>query len=65
MTKTKPRITIVGLGLIGGSIGMALRQAEVASIVVGHDKEPGVSRQAKKQEAVDRTDWNRLAKKRT
>jgi prephenate dehydrogenase len=58
MTKTKPRITIVGLGLIGGSIGMALRQAEVASIVVGHDKEPGVSRQAKKQEAVDRTDWN-------
>jgi prephenate dehydrogenase len=58
MSKPKPRITIVGLGLIGGSIGMALRQAEVASVVIGHDKEPGVGRQAKKLEAVDRTDWN-------
>ena len=58
MAKDKPRITIVGLGLIGGSIGMALRQAGVASVIVGHDKEPNVSKNAKKLGAVDRTDWN-------
>lgn len=58
MSKEKPRITIVGLGLIGGSIGLALREAEVASAVVGHDKEPGVNGKAKKLGAVDRTDWN-------
>jgi prephenate dehydrogenase len=58
VSTTKPRITIVGLGLIGGSIGLALRQAEVASAVIGHDKERAVNNQAKKLGAVDRTDWN-------
>jgi prephenate dehydrogenase len=38
MSKPKPRVTIVGLGLIGTSIGMALHQAEVTSAIVGHDK---------------------------
>ena len=61
MGNDKPRITIVGLGLIGGSIGMALRQAEVASTVVGHDKEPTASKKAKKLGAVDRTDWNLIS----
>lgn len=58
MSKDKPRITIIGLGLIGGSMGMALRQADVASTVIGHDKDPKASKKAKKLGAVDRTDWN-------
>ena len=55
---TKPTITIVGLGLIGASLGMALRRAEVASAVVGHDKEMAVANQARKREAVDKVEWN-------
>jgi prephenate dehydrogenase len=58
MDKPKPRVTIVGLGLIGGSIGMALRQAEVTSALLGHDKDRDASSQAKKLGAVDRTEWN-------
>jgi len=54
----KPRITIVGLGFIGGSIGLALHQAEAEFEIVGHDREHAVARQAKKIGAVDKTDWN-------
>jgi prephenate dehydrogenase len=58
MSVSKPRITIVGLGQVGASIGLALRQAEVASAVIGHDRERAASDQAKKIGAVDRTHWN-------
>ncbi len=54
----KPRVTIVGLGLIGGSIGLALRQSEAAAAVVGHDRDRDASAQAKKLGAIDRTEWN-------
>jgi prephenate dehydrogenase len=39
-------------------MGMALRQASVASTVVGHDKKRGAADQARRLGAVDRTDWN-------
>ena len=55
---SKPRITIVGLGFIGGSIGLALHQAEAKFEVVGHDRERGAANKAKKIGAVDKTDWN-------
>lgn len=61
MDRTKPQVAIVGLGMIGGSIGLALRQAQVASAVVGHDKDRTVSEQAKKLGVVDRTDWNLIS----
>lgn len=61
MSKTKPSITIVGLGLIGSSIGLALRQSDVTSTLIGHDKDSGASRQAKKLNAVDKTDWNLIS----
>lgn len=61
MSKPRPRITIVGLGLIGGSMGLALREAGVASAVVGHDRDPGASSRAKKLGAVDKTDWNLIS----
>lgn len=54
----KPRITIVGLGFIGGSIGLALHQAEADFEIVGHDPEHAVARKAEKTGAVDKTDWN-------
>jgi prephenate dehydrogenase len=58
MSTPKPQVTIVGLGLIGASIGLALRQAEAAAAVVGHDKDRDTNNEARKLGAVDRTDWN-------
>jgi len=58
---TKPRITIVGLGFIGGSIGLALHRAGGDFEVVGHDRERGTANQAKKIGAVDKTDWNLIS----
>ena len=58
---SKPRITIVGLGFIGGSIGLALHQAEADLEVVGHDRERGAANKAKKTGAVDKTDWNLIS----
>jgi prephenate dehydrogenase len=57
----KPEISIIGLGLIGGSIGLALKEADVASSVIGHDKDPGTSSRAKKLGAVDKTHWNLIS----
>src|SRR5512140_3676546 len=54
----KSRITIVGLGLIGGSIGLALKKAKVDTEIVGHDKNSDVARRALKMGAVDKTEWN-------
>ena len=55
---SKPRATIIGLGLIGGSMGLALKKAKVDFEIVGHDKDPNTSSRALKRGAVDRTDWN-------
>ncbi len=55
---TKSKITIVGLGLIGGSIGLALKQSKLEAEIVGHDKDFGVAGRAHKRGAVDKTDWN-------
>lgn len=56
----KPRITIIGLGLIGASIGLALSRQQRDFEIVGHDKSPAAAGQAKKLEAVDKTEWNLL-----
>lgn len=56
------KITIIGLGLIGGSIGLALKRAKLKDIeVVGHDKDSRASAQAKKRGAVDKTEWNLIS----
>jgi prephenate dehydrogenase len=54
----KLQITIVGLGVIGASAGLALRRYPDKVRVVGHDKDPGVSGLAKSKGAVERTEWN-------
>ncbi len=57
----KPRITIIGLGLIGASIGLALSREQRDFEIVGHDKSPAAAGQAKKLQAVDKTDWNLIS----
>src|SRR5260221_3197331 len=47
------RVAILGLGLIGGSIGLALHKAKVAQQVVGYDLGKGVMNQARKVGAID------------
>ena len=53
------RVAIIGLGLIGTSLGLALKRAKVSGLeVVGHDKEPRHASTARKRGAVDRTHFN-------
>ncbi len=54
----KPIITILGLGVTGASVGLALQQANAVVEIVGHDKAPEVGREAGKLKAVHRTEWN-------
>ena len=53
-----PRITIIGLGLTGASLGLALMQSGSPLEIVGHDKEPTVAQEARKGNAVHRIEWN-------
>lgn len=54
------RITIIGTGCVGTSMGLALRQSKDAEHleIVGHDKELGRARQAQKLGAFDRVEFN-------
>jgi prephenate dehydrogenase len=47
------RVAIVGLGLIGGSIGLALHKAKAAQQVTGYDLGKGVCDRARKVGAID------------
>ncbi len=49
------RVAIVGLGLIGGSIGLALHNAKAAQQIVGYDLKKGVTDHASKIGAIDQT----------
>lgn len=54
----KARITIIGLGLTGSSIGAALKAEASDFEIMGHDKEPSAAAEAKRRGHVDRTEWN-------
>jgi prephenate dehydrogenase len=57
-----PCITIVGTGLIGTSMGLALRQSREKEIeVIGHDKDRGQARLAQRMGAVSRVERNLIA----
>ncbi|MEI2690302.1 MAG: prephenate dehydrogenase [Anaerolineae bacterium] len=58
---SKPRITIIGLGLIGSSIGLALGREQRDFEIVGHDKSNSAASQAKKLGAVDKAEWNLIS----
>ena len=47
------RVAIVGLGLIGGSLGMALRRRRIAQTVVGYSRTPATMRRARACGAID------------
>jgi prephenate dehydrogenase len=49
------RIAIIGLGLIGGSLGLAIKGAGVGGLeVVGYSRRPGVRAKAQRLGAIDR-----------
>ncbi|HEX2993759.1 MAG TPA: prephenate dehydrogenase [Anaerolineales bacterium] len=52
------QITIVGLGQIGSSIGLALKAHEVDVHLVGHDKDPQAVKESQKLGAVDDVKYN-------
>jgi prephenate dehydrogenase len=52
------KITIIGLGQIGASIGLALAAHKDRVVTVGHDKDYSVEQRAKKLGAVDETSHN-------
>ena len=54
----KPIITIIGLGVTGTSLGLALQRSEGNFEIVGHDKSPEASQQARQLGAVQRAEWN-------
>jgi prephenate dehydrogenase len=55
----KKRITIIGTGLIGGSIGLALKGNQLPGLeIVGHDLDRSVATKAEKIGAVDRAEHN-------
>ncbi len=47
------RVAVIGLGLIGGSIGLALRKVKAAQQVAGYDLGRGVSDRARRIGAID------------
>lgn len=51
------RITIIGVGLIGGSLGLAIKRKFPDVWVTGYDK-PGVLRRALKRGAIDSAAWS-------
>ncbi len=47
-------VTIVGVGLIGGSIGMALKQSGFADKIIGYDKDPKMLEYGIEKGAIDK-----------
>ena len=52
------QITIVGLGQIGSSIGLALKTHGVNVHRVGHDKDPQAAKESQRAGAVDDVKYN-------
>jgi len=52
------QLTIIGLGQIGASIGLAIGEGKFALHRVGHDRSPEAARQAQKLGAVDKIMFN-------
>ncbi len=53
------KIAIIGLGLVGGSIGMALKKSGNSGLqLVGHDADPDVGGKAARRGAVDKNVWS-------
>ncbi len=58
MAETTAKITIVGLDLIGISIGLSLRQNAGNYQVIGHDRDVTRTNDAKQRGGIDSSTWN-------
>lgn len=54
----KPRLTIIGLGRLGTSIGLALKKTGADLEIVGNDKNRQAITAAQKANALDKGEWN-------
>lgn len=52
------QITILGLGQVGASLGLALAEKKEAILRVGNDREPEIAKRAQKMGAVDQVQHN-------
>lgn len=52
------RVAVIGTGVIGTSIGLALKAAGAPVEIVGHDRNFERARRAQRLGAFDRTEWN-------
>jgi prephenate dehydrogenase len=52
------RVTILGTGYVGTSLGLALKAHRPDLEIVGHDREYAQAGEARKIGAIDRADWN-------
>jgi prephenate dehydrogenase len=55
---SKFTVTIVGAGVIGTSLGLALKQQDDPPTVLAHDKDLSVASAAVKMGAFDKAEWN-------
>lgn len=60
-TMTKRKVAIIGLGLIGNSIGLGLGKDARDFEIVGHDKDSAAASVSKKLKAVDKAEWNLIS----
>ncbi len=54
----KPRVTIIGLGRLGTSIGLSLKKTGAELEIIGHDKQRDAMSAAQKLGAIDKSEWN-------
>jgi prephenate dehydrogenase len=54
----KPRVTIIGLGQLGTSIGLSLKKTGAELEIIGHDKQRDAISAAQKLGAIDKGEWN-------
>jgi len=52
------QIAIVGLGMVGSSIGLALKESGVDLQILGHDKDAETATKCLRKGCVDRVEWN-------
>lgn len=60
---SRPRITIIGTGFVGTSLGLGLQRVRQQNSfeIVGHDRSAPAAAAAKKRNAIDRSDWNLIS----
>lgn len=51
-------VTVVGTGVIGTSIGLALKRGQNPPRLIAHDKDLAVAKEAVKKGAFDKAEWN-------